>query len=284
MSGRRIPDFFVIGAAKCATTSLCVGLGRHPGIFIPGRKELNFFSDDEKFKRGVEWYTRYFSDATSDQVLGEGSVSYSFHSRYPDTAARIHQIAPNSKLIYIIRNPLEQIVSLYLQFAAAGVVRHQLSKAIRVDEIHLDAARYFRQISEYRKYWDDDSIKIAFFDDWKADQGAVLRDCATFLGASPAFQFEREVKPFAVTKGQAVDRRMVRRLRHLPFLGWIRDSLPLAVRRRLKAVLKKEITETPKLTSDDIHYIRENLAEDTAQILEYAGRPKLWDLSNDDNC
>ena len=40
------PSFFLVGAPKCGTTSLCHYLGQHPDIFIPRLKELNFFASD----------------------------------------------------------------------------------------------------------------------------------------------------------------------------------------------------------------------------------------------
>jgi hypothetical protein len=281
MTECRIPDFFVIGAAKSASTSLCVGLARHPEIFIPGKKELNFFSDPEKYKLGLQWYSQCFEGARREQIIGEGSISYSFQCRYPGTAKRIYEAAPHSRIIYIIRHPLEQIVSLYLQFAAAGVVRFDLSEALRRDEIHINAASYWQQISEYRQYWSDDSIKVVFFDDWKADQGAVLRCCAAFLDRSSDFRFERAVKPFAVTKGQAVDGSFLRTLRQLPFMARIRDCLPASLRSRLKTVFKRQITHTPTLNAEDLHFIVDHLADDTKAMLAYAGRPGFWSLKSD---
>src|SRR3954468_24568302 len=48
---RRLPDFCVIGAMKAGTTSLCLYLQRHPDVYMPARKELAFFVEEENWSR-----------------------------------------------------------------------------------------------------------------------------------------------------------------------------------------------------------------------------------------
>lgn len=47
------PTFFVIGAAKAGTTSLCELLGAHPEVFFSDPKEPQFFT--ERYDRGYGW-------------------------------------------------------------------------------------------------------------------------------------------------------------------------------------------------------------------------------------
>lgn len=45
------PEFMIIGAAKCGTTSLYHYLRTHPQIFLPAVKEPGFFSAEKKVLR-----------------------------------------------------------------------------------------------------------------------------------------------------------------------------------------------------------------------------------------
>ena len=74
------PNFFVVGAPKCGTTSMCNYLGEHKEIFIPERKELYYFCTDfrtHKYRVANEQeYLSYFTKAGNLKCIGEGSVWY----------------------------------------------------------------------------------------------------------------------------------------------------------------------------------------------------------------
>src|ERR1700752_2845468 len=95
-SASRIPDFFIVGHAKCGTTALYEMLKTHPQIFMPeykwgAGKEPWYFSRDNpqpqtdnvrsvsftgRQKVTLEQYTALFADAHPDQIIGEASTSY----------------------------------------------------------------------------------------------------------------------------------------------------------------------------------------------------------------
>ena len=52
----KTPNFIIIGAMKCATSTLHEQLALQPGIFMSQLKEPNFFSNDEEYEKGWNWY------------------------------------------------------------------------------------------------------------------------------------------------------------------------------------------------------------------------------------
>lgn len=112
------PDFIIIGAMKCATSSLHTQLAQQPGIFMTTPKEPNFFSDDGQFALGLSWYKNLFSDAQSGDICGESSTHYSKLPDYPQCIQRMSFYLPTVKLIYVMRHPIDRLVSHYI---------HQLS-------------------------------------------------------------------------------------------------------------------------------------------------------------
>jgi hypothetical protein len=111
-----MPDFVIIGAQKCGTTYLYERLIQHSGVVSAFTKEVHFF--DVNFRKGVGWYRAHFpaypEDIKQDPKLvfitGEASPYYVFHPHVPK---RLHAIAPQAKLILLLRNPVNRAYSHY---------------------------------------------------------------------------------------------------------------------------------------------------------------------------
>src|SRR6056297_2788047 len=103
---------------KGGTTSLYRYLGEHREVGISSEKEINFFRTEEEFQKGQEWYKKLF--ANDKKIVGEASPDYTKRHLYPGVAERINSLLPNVKLIYILRDPLERIISHYVHNYAQG--------------------------------------------------------------------------------------------------------------------------------------------------------------------
>ena len=107
----RLPTFLVIGAPKAGTTSLHDHLRGHPDVFMPTRKEPDFFFRDAAWREGIASYARLFRRAGSVTAVGETSTSYSRYPHVPDVPERIALVVPDARLIYLVRHPVERMVS-----------------------------------------------------------------------------------------------------------------------------------------------------------------------------
>jgi hypothetical protein len=115
-----IPNFFIIGAPKCGTTSLADWLSQHPGIFMCRPKEPHYYSPElvaYPVARSKVWYENLFATATPDQLLGEASTGY---LRSRNAVARILDDNPDAKLIVCLRNPIEMAPSVHAQLLKGG--------------------------------------------------------------------------------------------------------------------------------------------------------------------
>jgi hypothetical protein len=111
----RLPDFLIIGAQKCGTSSLFRYLGESPHVELPTAKEVHFF--DVQFDRGPDWYRAQFPAPASAGVVrrrstitGEASPYYLFH---PLAARRVKEVLPEVRLLALLRNPVHRAVSHY---------------------------------------------------------------------------------------------------------------------------------------------------------------------------
>ncbi|MDO5706469.1 MAG: sulfotransferase domain-containing protein, partial [Paracoccus sp. (in: a-proteobacteria)] len=109
-----MPDFLIIGAMKCGTSTLAAQLGAQTGIFVTTPKEPNFFSDDAEWARGIDWYRALFDGAAPGDLKGEASTHYTKLPNHPHTLERLRPHVPAPRLIYLIRNPLDRLVSHYI--------------------------------------------------------------------------------------------------------------------------------------------------------------------------
>ena len=143
-----LPNFLIIGAAKCGTTSLYYQLKQHPQVFMPDTKEPTFFSERERgqWKRGLEWYESLFAARNNEIALGEASTSYSKASAYEDAPRLIAATIPEVRLIYLIRDPIAQILSNYRHLLAFEGCRHSLEDVLKGHSFLTDLASYDRQI------------------------------------------------------------------------------------------------------------------------------------------
>ena len=118
------PNFFILGAPKCGTTSMAAWLGRHPAIYMPDKKEPNFFNTDinEPPIYGVGTlcdHEALFAAATAAQhVIGEASV---FYLSSTVAVANILHYQPDARFIVMLRNPVEMAPALHAEMLIHGL-------------------------------------------------------------------------------------------------------------------------------------------------------------------
>jgi len=145
------PNFFIVGAAKAGTSSLWAMLKQHDQVFMPAddlNKEPAYFSS--KGQQNLKKYLSLFSGATTKhKCIGEASTAYLTDI---DAAKAIHDFKPDSKIIIIIRNPVDRAYSLYNWMAREGYEwASNFEKALILEE-----KRKFKRIPNFFEpeyYW-----------------------------------------------------------------------------------------------------------------------------------
>ena len=158
------PDFLIIGAMKCATSTLHDRLAMQPGIFMTQLKEPNFFSNDEQYSQGMEWYLSNFQAAEPMDICGESSTHYTKLPTYPHTVERIYKQFPNIKLIYVMRHPIDRLVSQYIHEWSQRTIRVDIDRAISQYPRLVEYSRYSMQLEPYLKTFGKEQILPVFFE------------------------------------------------------------------------------------------------------------------------
>ncbi len=202
------PDFFIVGAPKCGTTSMHNYLRQHPEIFMPELKEIHHFADDllrpdDPFL-DRERYLLLFKDAKEYQVIGETSVFYLLSA---NAAKNIKSFNPNAKIIIMLRNPIDVIYSLHSQLVFNGeedikdfkealkveALRREgkrLPKNTRFIKKHFysEVVRYTEQLERYFNTFDKESIFIILFEQFKDDFVNTYNEVLKFLNVNTDFR------------------------------------------------------------------------------------------------
>ncbi|KAG2469413.1 heparan sulfate glucosamine 3-O-sulfotransferase 1-like [Polypterus senegalus] len=110
-SSRRTPRVIIIGVRKGGTRALLEMLNLHPDIEV-ARSEIHFFNLDENYERGFGWYLAQMPLSLPYQLTVEKTPGY-FAS--PKAPARIHDMNSSIRLLLIVRDPAERLISDYTQ-------------------------------------------------------------------------------------------------------------------------------------------------------------------------
>lgn len=278
-------NYMIIGAAKCATSTICTLLGQHPDVFMVECKEPHFFSYDEVYARGLTWYESLYDKASNKMMRGEGSNTYTMKEIFPETVSRIFSYAPDLKLIYIVRNPIRRIESFWLEMRSHGgeFVHYDFNTAVRINNSWLvDASNYWQQISAYRTHFPDEQIHVIFYEDFKADPGLVMRNCFKYLDVDPDISLKNTLLHVNRSSGKLVPKNTLSKLRsYLIFRSTVK-LIPESIREPIKKNLFfREVKNRPQWHPETLSMVVNYLKVDTQKFLEFYGKSESFWLLQD---
>lgn len=175
-------DFMIIGAQKCGTSTLFNILSAHPDIVSCREKEPHFFSYRKDWRKDLKGYEQLY-EQKNGVLYFEASTSYTF---YPHGNFSIwndlYEYNPHMKFIYIVRNPIERIVSSYMHAYQRGYTNLTIEKEIVENSLIFDVTRYYTQIKPYIERFGRNNVLLIDFDDFNKKKRATIQSISTFLG------------------------------------------------------------------------------------------------------
>jgi hypothetical protein len=278
-----LPNLIIIGGLKCGTTSLHHYLNLHPEVAMSRPKELNFFVAELNWPLGRDWYAGHFDPAA--QVRGESSPHYTNRPSFAGVPQRMRDVLGDDvRLIYVVRDPIDRMLSHYLHNVGGGYDDRTLVDALSdPGSSYVERSRYFFQMEPYIEAFGAERIQIVGREDLKDDRPGTMRRAFDFLGVDPAFtseQFEREWET-GVAKGRSRFRIMDRAVR-LPGLRTIDrnfDRLPESLRWLAERFIHDpDAGEVPKpqLPESLRRHLVELFRDDVARLEDFAGRSFGW--------
>jgi hypothetical protein len=272
------PGFFIIGAMKSGTTSLHQYLAQHPDVFMSEPKEPGFFVEELMWSRGLNWYLGLFAGAGGACVLGESSTHYTKLPTYQGVAERIRHFNPDACFVYVMRDPLDRMVSHYwhnVRTLHLEAERRPFAQAVREDVTYAAYGDYAMQLEPYLSLFGRNRVLTLTFEALVAEPARVVSDVCTWLGlpdSVPADVFARRwnARPERVVKARG--NGLLNRLRFSRMWDRLAPLVPERVR-RLGAELAEEavVPEATDLTPE-LEELRPRVLAQVETLMALLGR------------
>ena len=279
-----LPNLIVIGGLKCGTTSLHHYLALHPQIAMSRPKELNFFVAELNWDLGPDWYASHFDRAAP--VRGETSPHYTNLPRFQGVADRMRAtLGGEARIVYMVRDPVDRILSHYLHNVGAGYEERPLERALADPEsAYVARSRYALQLGPYLDAFERGRIMIVANEDLAREREKTVRSVFGFCGVDAGFsseQFEREWETGSARATEGGFRLMDRAVR-LPGLRALDrnfDRLPESLRWLVERVVHdpgRGAAPKPELAAEVRARLEELLRPEVEELERIAGRGFGW--------
>ena len=297
---RKVPNFFIVGAAKAGTSALAKLISQHPDVYMSPLKEPHYFASDFKpedfredyrartkidfseylkseplpsrhiaFVREFEDYVELFRGAKNESVVGEASTGYLFSS---NAAAEILAFNPSSKILIVLREPVSRTLSHVMMDVAGGHHSHNRilellkgdfeanPKGYGTSNLYLDLSLYSNQVKRYLDIFPPENIMFLDYVDWASSPASVLQRVMNFL----------QIDEISIAVGERVNETRLpkNKLVHLAFR--YKHFLPKSLRDVLRKKKRVFTTEAAADVIDDEvrRYLKSELDADWLRTME----------------
>jgi len=268
------PDFIIIGAMKSATSTLHEQLSLQDGIFMATPKEPNYFSDDEVYAKGDAWYEGLFADAKLGDLCGESSTDYTKLPDYPLTLPRMSAKLNSPKLVYVMRHPVDRLVSHYIHQWSQQVMTCDINQAINEYDELIDYGCYAKQIKPYIVEYGIENILFVFMEAIKDKPQEQLEKVADFIGYKGQVIWQEALPQQNISSEKIRTFPGYELLIDSTFMEWLRRNfIPRFIRNVIKVKLMKK--KRPEITAANRVKLEEYFDRDLMELAEILDCEKL---------
>lgn len=205
-------DFLIIGAQKCATTTLFEHLRKHPDIHMPLEKEVPFFTGEACDEAAWERFAAQKLGAADGRLWGKATPQYMCDPRVPE---RIRALMPQVKLVAILRDPIERTLSHYLMGKRRNTETQSFDEVVETSldpgvlqrnrllpvpehtqgyesesDFYIAWSEYGRILQRYRELFGRDQLLVLYTEELERDPQGTLDGLLAFIGLEPGFRPE----------------------------------------------------------------------------------------------
>jgi len=292
------PNLFVVGDAKCGTTTLYRMLELSQGVGTSRtRKELHYFTapeltaktagpGDERIPRAIvhdeAGYLAEFAHLPPGlAVIADVSPSY---LQEPEAAARIQAFAPDARIVILLREPAAKIFSQYVHLWAEERETLPFGEAFEQSLARREAGfstmfdyeaggRYAEAVARYLDRFGRDRVKVMLFEEMFGTDGGARRGLEDFLG----IRFAEGPPPRMNVGGKVRSPLLAAILDNDALRTRVKRLFPLPLRTRIGQALRTSVPmEKPELAPETAAALRRHYREDTARLEALLGRPTGW--------
>jgi len=183
IGNRHLPDIIVLGAQKAGTIQLLRMINLHSQIVVTkkvidefGSHEISFL--DENWEKGLSWYLSKMPIAEPDQLTVDFTPKYLFSEEAPE---RAHQVLPQAKLLLVVRDPIDRLVSDFHHLNASSQIE-SLEEFANSNQEVMKFGYYADHIKNWLRFYPKEQLYIVNGNDLMTEPALELAKIETFLG------------------------------------------------------------------------------------------------------
>ena len=276
-----LPKVLIIGAMKAGTTSLYMDVAGHPDAFMAQEKEPHALTDDGVLtSEGRSAYEALYALARPNALCCDASTGY---SKRPDCEGvlerAIRTLPAGFKVIYLVRHPIERIVSQHHHEHFAGLVGPSIDEEVRRHPRYIQYSRYAYQLAPWLEKLGNERVCVVRFEDYASHRLETVGTVYDFLGLSRQFDAVSGAPIYNKSQGKPLKGWFWQRVRRgSVYRRWIRPytapELRLALQQRL---LPPAVATLAAPSAQTVDFLRDALRDDVMELGSMLKRPMLWD-------
>lgn len=240
------PNFFLLGGAKCGSTTLYHLLDQHPDLYMAPEKEAHFFNADRYYRKGLRAYLEeHFRGAEAFPVRGEATPAY-FH-RAQKVAPRMKKtLGGDLRFVIVLRDPVRRAWSHYLHQESLGGEPLSFADAVEAEERRRERAKswrgyfrdglYARHFRRWLEHFPRGAFRVLLLDDLKREPARAARRVFRFLDLDEDVPVDTDVErnPASALKHPLLGRLLNRPTR---VTNLLKRLMPYRLRQRIRDAL-----------------------------------------------
>ena len=236
-----LPNFLIIGAMKSGTTSLYDDLKTSSQFYLPDNKEPAILVKAKNKEEALKQYRLHFKDSERDSIRGEASTYYTMQPLFPDVSKFAKDvIGSDLKLVVILRNPIDRIISHVCHDYSVGRLNHRnIDRAIQNDNRYVSFSNYAQQLKPWIDSFGQERLFCISFKDYVDNRLEASRSVAAFLDVDPM-----SIKPREKISNQNSD--VKQSILPLGLLNFYRENIYFLMPKSLKKIAINFFTKKRK--------------------------------------
>jgi hypothetical protein len=286
-SDASLPDFYLLGAAKCGTTSLWLYIQQHPDLYRFGKKEPHVLNAPEReFESQIEGYRDLYASSAS-KLAGDGTPSYFRDADVVIPRMKSLYKSKSPMFILIFRDPVERAFSHYLHKRRAGVVPDTFEAALEYEKEHPERSQkrwktfyqdglYAPRLRNWMDHFPEDQFLFLILDDLKTNAGKTVRRIFRFLGVDPSVEVNTSKQ---YRQRRNFRSRLIRNLLREPsniLHSAVTTILPKPVRRYIRRMLQQcnqtNFDDPPEMSPDTAEFLRHEYSDSIRELEDLINR------------
>ena len=285
-----LPNFFIVGAAKCGTTSMWEYLRQHPKIFMCTPKEPTYFSElpgqrpfNEKNPTWEE-YLGLFENIKDEVILGDESPSYLVD---PNSAERIHQSIPNAKILIFLRDPIKRAFSHFIGTRPGDPNKPSFEQQLDFESKNIQHQKitfnevlvwglYYEQVKRYLDTFGTENVKVMIYEDIfpkNIDDG--IKEILLFLGLDGKIH---DYDPKIHGEYFVPNEKALKIMRQSIVKNLSSKILPRTIKESIYVKLRGHEGEKPKILSSDETFLKKFYQNDVLNLERLLKRDLPWKM------